>query len=111
MAGVQFQDALEAEQARYIHRSVPTAALGGLLIVVLVVIVFRPVVDPRYLYAWLGAFIVLTVARAPAWFKYRRSGLQPGNLTTLAPPCRRGLARLRACCGVSARCSCSRTGR
>ena len=65
MAACQFQDALEAEQARYIHRSVPTAALGGLIIVVLVVIVFRPIVEPRYLYAWLGAFLALTVARAP----------------------------------------------
>lgn len=74
---MQFQDALEAEQARYIHRSVPTAALGGLVVVVLVVIVFRAVVEPRYLYAWLGAFIVLTVARAPAWFKYRRMAFGP----------------------------------
>jgi signal transduction histidine kinase len=79
MAGVQVQDALEAEQARYIHRSVPTAALGGLLVVVLVVLVFRPVVDARYLYAWLGAFLVLTVVRAPGWLKYRKQGLSPAN--------------------------------
>jgi two-component system, sensor histidine kinase len=79
MATVQFHDALEVEQARYIHRSVPTAALGGLLIVVLVVIVFRPLVDPRHLYAWFGAFLLLTVARTPAWFRYRRHGLGPAT--------------------------------
>ena len=75
---MQFQDALGAEQARYIHRSVPTAALGGLLIVVLVVIVFRPVVEARYLYGWLAAFLILTVARAPAWLKYRKLLFSPG---------------------------------
>jgi signal transduction histidine kinase len=79
MAGVQFRDALEAEQARYIHRSVPTAALGGLLIVVLVVLVFRPVVDGHYLSLWLAGFLVLTAARAPAWLKYRGKGLSPAN--------------------------------
>jgi hypothetical protein len=30
---VKFQDALLAEQARYIHKTVPTAAFGGLIIV------------------------------------------------------------------------------
>ena len=75
---MQFQDALEAEQARYIHRSVPTAVFGGLLVVVLVVIVFWPVVDSRYLTGWLAAFGALTVARAPAWLKYRKLPFGPG---------------------------------
>ena len=76
---MQFQDALEAEQARYIHRSVPTAVLGGLLVVVLVVIVFWPVVDSRYLCGWLASFLVLTVARAPAWLKYRKDAFSPAT--------------------------------
>jgi signal transduction histidine kinase/CheY-like chemotaxis protein len=70
--GVQFQESLEAEQARYIHRSVPTAAVGGLLVVVLVVIVFRSVVPERALYVWLGAFLLLTVARLPGWLRFRK---------------------------------------
>ncbi len=68
---MQFHDSLEAEQARYIHRSVPTAALGGLVVVALVVIVFRPVVPDHLLYAWLGSFVVLTVVRAPGWLRFR----------------------------------------
>jgi len=76
---VEFHDALEAEQARYIHRSVPTAALGGLVVVVLVVIVFRAVVNPHYLYAWLGGFVLLTVARAPAWLRYRGVAFGPAT--------------------------------
>src|ERR1044071_8650484 len=61
--GVQFHESLEAEQARYIHRNVPTAALGGLLVVVLVVIVFRPVVPAHLLYLWLAGFVLLTLVR------------------------------------------------
>jgi signal transduction histidine kinase len=76
---VQFQDALEAEQARYIHRSVPTAVFGGLLTVVLVVIVFWPVVDSRSLLAWLASFLVLVVARAPAWLKFRGMTFTPAT--------------------------------
>src|SRR5882672_7925047 len=69
--GVQFQESLEAEQARYIHRSVPTAALGGLVVVVLVVLIFRSVVPRPVLYVWLGAFVLLTAARAPGWLRFR----------------------------------------
>src|SRR5262249_35017615 len=61
--GVQFQQSLEAEQARFIHRSVPMAAVGGLFAVSLMVLVFRPVVTERLLYAWLGAFLILTAVR------------------------------------------------
>ena len=71
MQGVQFQESLEAEQARYIHRSVPTAALGGLVVVVLVVLIFRSVVPRPVLYVWLGAFVLLTAARAPGWLRFR----------------------------------------
>ena len=74
---MQFHESLEAEQARYIHRSVPTAALGGLLIVVLVVIVFRRVVPLHLLYLWLSAFVVLTAARAPGWIKFRGVAFGP----------------------------------
>jgi signal transduction histidine kinase/ActR/RegA family two-component response regulator len=69
---VQFNESLEAEQARFIHRSVPNAALGSLFVVSLIVIVFRDVVPERLLYAWLGAFVVLTILRVPGWLKFRR---------------------------------------
>jgi signal transduction histidine kinase/CheY-like chemotaxis protein len=74
---VLFQDSLEAEQARFIHRNVPNAAIGGLFIVCLVVLVFRRVVPGPVLYLWLAAFAVLTAARMPSWFRYRRVTFGP----------------------------------
>ena len=74
---MQFQDALEAEQARFIHRSVPTASFGGLFVVCLVVIVFHAVVPLRLLYAWAGAFAVLTLLRAIDWLRFRRIEFGP----------------------------------
>ena len=75
--GVLFQDSLEAERARFIHRSVPSAVFGGLVIVVLVVIVFRGVVDERLLYSWLAAFAVLTALRMALWTRFRRVIFDP----------------------------------
>jgi signal transduction histidine kinase/ActR/RegA family two-component response regulator len=77
---VQFQQSLEAEQARFIHRSVPLAVIGGLLAVCLTVVVFRDVVPTRLLYWWLGAFLLLTVARVPGWIRFR--GMQFGPETS-----------------------------
>jgi two-component system, sensor histidine kinase len=68
---VQFQDALQTEQARFIHRSVPTAVLGGLIVVCLVAVVFHAVVPQRLLYAWTGAFFVLIPLRLFDWFRFR----------------------------------------
>lgn len=76
---MQFQDALEAEQARFIHRSVPTAAIGNLFVVCLVVIVFRAVVPENILYAWAAAFVVLSVLRALDWLRFRRTEFGPSN--------------------------------
>jgi signal transduction histidine kinase/ActR/RegA family two-component response regulator len=69
---VQLQDSLEIERARFIHRSVPTAAFGGLTVVVLIVIIFYAVVPHTVLFTWLGAYIVVTLARMRSWFRYRR---------------------------------------
>lgn len=66
-----FQDSLKAEQARFIHRTQPTAALGTLLCVTLVALVFRDVVPSSPLYAWFSAFVVLTVIRMMLWWRYR----------------------------------------
>jgi len=74
---VQFQQSLEAEQARFIHRSVPLAVVGGLLAVCLTVVVFRAVVPAIPLYSWLGAFLFLTVMRAPGWLRFRKVQFGP----------------------------------
>ena len=64
-------DLIEAEQARYIHRTVPTAALGSLVVAGLVAIVFHSVVSPRSLYLWESAMVMLTAVRAVGWWRYR----------------------------------------
>jgi len=74
---VQFQQSLEAEQARFIHRNVPTASLGGLVVVGLIVFVFRGIVRADILYAWAGAFVLLTLARSVGWLRYRRVNFDP----------------------------------
>jgi len=76
---VQFQDALEAEQARFIHRSVPTATVGGLIVVCIVVALFRAVVPSHWLIAWLAAFSVLTALRAVDWIRFRRVEFGPST--------------------------------
>ena len=76
---MEFQQSLEAEQARYIHRSVPTAVLGGLFAVSLTVVVFHNVVPGRLLYSWTAAFVLLTLARAPGWLHFRAVTFGPEN--------------------------------
>src|SRR5262249_3147264 len=76
---VQFHDSLEAEQARFIHRSVPTAVFGGLIVVGLVVAVFHNVVPNTLLYLWFGSFAGLAAPRLPSWFRFRRVKFGPGT--------------------------------
>jgi amino acid transporter len=56
---VKLPDSIETEQARYIHRTVPTAALGSMVVVGLVWIVFHNVVSRYALNAWVGALVAL----------------------------------------------------
>ena len=81
MHGVQFSQTLEAEQARYIHRTVPTAALGGLVVVGIVVVVFRSVVPAHYLYWWFAAFALLTAVRMVGWWRFRGAAFGPPSAT------------------------------
>lgn len=74
---MKFQQSLEAEQARFIHRSVPTAVFGGFLGVSLTVVVFRDVVASGLLYSWLAAFLLLTLLRAPGWLRFRGATFGP----------------------------------
>ncbi|MEJ0035915.1 MAG: hybrid sensor histidine kinase/response regulator [Gammaproteobacteria bacterium] len=57
----------------------PTASLGGLFVVCLVVIVFRAVVPRHLLYAWATAFVVLTLLRAVDWLRFRRVEFGPST--------------------------------
>ena len=71
MRTVQTHNSIAAEQARYIHRNGPTAALGNLVVVCLVIVVFHKVVSMQALYAWAAALAVLTVVRMTVWARYR----------------------------------------
>lgn len=73
MCSVQFSHPIEAEQARYIHRTVPTAGLGSLVVVGLVCVVFRDVVSVRSLQVWAAAFVVLSALRMVVWWRYRHA--------------------------------------
>ena len=57
----------------------PTASLGGLFVVCLVVIVFRAVVPQHLLYAWFGAFVILSLLRALDWLRFRRTEFGPAT--------------------------------
>ena len=70
---VELPASIEAEQARYIHRTVPTAALGSMLVVGLVWFVFHNVVPRDYLNAWVAAFAVLTLVRMIIWWRHREA--------------------------------------
>jgi signal transduction histidine kinase/ActR/RegA family two-component response regulator len=70
---VPLHDLIQAEQARYIHRTVPTAALGSMVVAALVAVVFHSVVSARSLYLWESAMAVLTAVRMIGWWRYRGS--------------------------------------
>jgi two-component system, sensor histidine kinase len=70
---VQLHEALECEKARYLHRTVPPAVIGGLIVVGLIVAVFRAVVPPVYLYIWFAAFALMTTVRMISWSRYRKT--------------------------------------
>jgi two-component system, sensor histidine kinase len=68
---MDIEQAIRAEQASYIHRNLPTAVIGSLVVSGLVVGVFWQEASTVYLLAWLGAFFVLVVPRAIEWQRYR----------------------------------------
>ena len=71
MRTVELPAYIQAEQARFIHRTVPTAALGSMVVVGLVWFVFHNVVPRLDLNAWVGAFAVLTLWRMIVWWRNR----------------------------------------
>lgn len=69
---MQLRETLVCEQARYLHRTVPAAVVGGLIIVALIFVVFSTVVPKSYLTWWSAGFVVLSVVRMARWNRVRR---------------------------------------
>ena len=70
-ATVQLHDSLRTEQAQFIHRTVPTAVLGSLIVVGLTDVVFHDVVSWQALVSWTTPFVLLTAARMLVWRRFR----------------------------------------
>ena len=68
-------DAIVVEQARFLHRNTPPAVIGGVFVVATVVVVFWPVVEAKYLLAWLAAITLLSCWRMWSWHAYRNQDL------------------------------------
>jgi signal transduction histidine kinase/CheY-like chemotaxis protein len=66
------RDAIVVEQAQLVHRNLPTAAIGGLFVVLVVVVVFWGVVAQKYLVAWFAGALLLTAYRMGVWRGFRR---------------------------------------
>jgi signal transduction histidine kinase/CheY-like chemotaxis protein len=64
-------DAIAAEQAKFIHRNMPSGVIGGTVVVLIVAYVFWPVVPQSYLAAWVAAVVALTSVRIWIWRGYR----------------------------------------
>jgi signal transduction histidine kinase len=68
---VEVDQAIHAEQAKFIHANQPAAVLGGTIVVLLVAFVFWNVVPQGYLIPWVAAIVALTAARMWVWQAYR----------------------------------------
>jgi signal transduction histidine kinase/ActR/RegA family two-component response regulator len=68
---VQFNDALRAEQAQYLHRTAPTTLVGSLFVLGLVIIVYYGKVPTSALTAWTSTYAIVMVARTLDWRRYR----------------------------------------
>lgn len=71
-------EAIRIEQARLIHRNIPTAVIGGFIVASLAAAVFSQVAPVENIAAWLAAAAVLSVYRMARWWKFRNA------LSTLA---------------------------
>lgn len=76
---MQLHETLVCEQARYLHRTVPAAVIGGLIIVGLIYAVFRAVVPETYLLWWFGALAVLAAIRMVRWRRFRPKDVTPDS--------------------------------
>lgn len=75
---METSEAIRIEQARLIHRNIPTAVIGGFIVVSLAAAVFSQVAPVENVAAWLVAAALLSVYRMARWWKFRNA------LSTLA---------------------------
>jgi two-component system, sensor histidine kinase len=68
---MNIENAIRIEQARIIHSNLPTASLGGLVVLGLVVFVFRNSVSPASLIPWTTAAVLLNGFRMWQWWQFR----------------------------------------
>jgi len=68
---MDIRQAIRIEQARLIHRNIPTAVIGGFVVAGLTAAVFSQVMPLDGIAAWLVAAALLSVYRFAAWWKYR----------------------------------------
>src|SRR6266850_6486742 len=66
-------EAIRIEQARLLHRNVPTAVIGGFVVVCMVVAIFFRVVPTGRLLAWMAASALLSAVRLIICRKYRNT--------------------------------------
>ncbi|MGH8688538.1 MAG: ATP-binding protein [Burkholderiales bacterium] len=70
---MSIDDAILAEQARYIHRTLPTGVIGGFVVVLVAASTFLPVVELAWLVMWVAAHLLVAAFRLAAWQAYRGS--------------------------------------
>ena len=68
---MDIREAIRVEQARLIHRNIPTAVIGGFIVAVLTAVVFGQVMPLGQALAWLVAAALLSTYRVAAWWRYR----------------------------------------
>lgn len=68
---MDIRQAIRIEQARLIHRNIPTAVVGGFVVAILTATVFAQVVPLESALAWLIAAALLSTYRFTVWWRYR----------------------------------------
>jgi two-component system, sensor histidine kinase len=71
MYPMQTSEAIRIDQARLIHRNIPTAVIGGLIVAGLTAAVFARVAPASHIAAWLAAAALLSAWRMFGWWKFR----------------------------------------
>lgn len=66
-------ESIRIEQARLIHRNIPTAVIGGFIVASLTAGIFSLVAPTGNVVAWLFAALLLSLYRMMTWWKYRRA--------------------------------------
>lgn len=69
---MDIRQAIRIEQARLIHRNIPTAVIGGFVVAGLTAAVFSQVSPLKNILAWLLAAALLALYRFGSWLKFRR---------------------------------------